>query len=126
MNVVKIELPFPPRGVSPNSRLHWRIKASLAAQYRETCGWIGKEALQEHSMSYPMQPPVRAEVTFVLPNRQRRDPDNLMAMLKPAWDGLVDAGLLQDDRVGMLRIEAPEVEYGGKPGAVKVTLRSAA
>ena len=29
---------------------------------------------------------------------QRYDPDNILAMLKPAFDGLQDCGLLADDR----------------------------
>lgn len=92
---VQIELPFPPRALSPNSRFHWRAKARAVAHYREACGWAGKEALQSLPPAFrgPLSPPVRAEVTFLVPNRQRRDPDNLMASLKPAWDGLVDAGL---------------------------------
>lgn len=120
---VSFELPFPPRGLSPNSRQHWRVKASLAAQYRETCGWVGKETMQRYGLTSPLEPPVRAEVTFVLPNRRRRDPDNLMASLKAAWDGLVDAGLLVDDRVGMFTpAYTGEVEYG-RTGAVKVVLK---
>ena len=121
MNVT-LSLPFPGRGLSPNSRLHWRAKAAAVAQYRETCGWIAKEAVQ--TLHGPLQPPVRADVVFTLPDRRRRDPDNLQASLKAAWDGLQDAGLLQDDRVGMLRVAEPTFVQGEKPGGVKVTLRN--
>jgi len=69
-----------------------------------------------------LTPPVRADVVFTLPDHRRRDPDNLMAMLKPAWDGLVDGGLLQDDRVGMLEVGQPEVRYNSGLSWVTVTL----
>ena len=117
---VTLELPFPGRGLSPNSRLHWRARAAAVAQYRETVGWIAKEAVQK--LQGPLQPPVRADVVFTLPDRRRRDPDNLQASLKAAWDGMVDAGLLKDDRVGMLEVEKPTFVQGEKPGGVTVTL----
>lgn len=120
MKTVVLSLPFPGRGLSPNSRLHWRVKAAAVAQYRETVGWIAKEAAQ--GLQGPLQPPVRAEVVFTLPDQRRRDPDNLQASLKAAWDGMVDAGLLQDDRIGMLQIEKPTFVQGEKPGLVLVTL----
>lgn len=38
-----------------------------------------------------------------------RDEDNLKALLKPVWDGFVDAGILQDDRIGMLTVAGVSV-----------------
>ncbi len=122
MAEVTLTLPFPGRGLSPNSRLHWRVKAAAVAEYREDCGWIAKEAAQK--LQAPLQPPVRAQVLYVLPDRRRRDPDNLLAMLKPAWDGMVDAGLLVDDRIGTLSVDDLQFKYRARHGAVQVTLRS--
>lgn len=119
---VTLELPFPGRGLSPNSRLHWRVKAAAVAGYREACGWIAKEAMQR--LEAPLEPPVKADILYVLPDGRRRDPDNLLAMLKPAWDGMVDAGLLVDDRWQLLKVGEPRFEQGKKPGMVKVTLHS--
>jgi len=125
MTEVTLELPFPPRVLSPNARVHWRQKAAAAAEYREQCGWAAKEAVQRVGR---LEPPVHADVTFTLPSRRRRDADNLMAMLKPAWDGLVDGGLLQDDRVGMFELGQPKVRYDHElyAPAVTVVLRCSA
>ena len=100
---LRLELPFPPKGLSPNSRLGWRAKAKLVGQYRESCGWAGKVdmTVQQGGNTLdeldPLDPPVEATVTFVVPDRRRRDLDNLLAMLKPAWDGLCDAQVLAGD-----------------------------
>lgn len=91
---VCLELPFPPKQLSPNARVGWREKAKVTAQYREDCGWLAKNAWLTVGL---VAPPVRATVTFVVPDRRKRDLDNLLAMLKPAWDGLVDAGVLEGD-----------------------------
>jgi Holliday junction resolvase RusA-like endonuclease len=70
-----------------------------------------------------LKPPVTADVTFVVPDRRRRDMDNLLAMLKPAWDGLVDAGLLVDDSAEMLRLGAPKMRVEKGQQYVEVRLR---
>lgn len=132
---VRIELPFPPKELSPNARVHWREKAAVVADYRETVGWIGRqrctaEALtanrppviqavteihvgkwETEKVSFPLTPPVRAAVTFVVPNRHKRDLDNLLAMLKPAWDGLTDAGVLAGDDSEQFSVESAKVEW---------------
>ena len=118
---VTLELPFPHRTLSPNARLHWRAKAKAVASYRESCGWIANEAFGRVGR---LAPPVQADVVFILPDRRRRDLDNLMAMLKPAWDGMVDGGLLEDDQAGMLEIGQPKVAYDRGLAWVKVTLSS--
>jgi len=39
----------------------------------------------------------RVTARFFFKTRRRRDRDNLLASLKPAFDGLADAGLVVDD-----------------------------
>lgn len=132
MNVIELDLPFPLRGLSPNSRLHWRAKAAVTARYREMCGWAAREAMQQHGLKGALHSPVVAEVTFALPTRHRRDEDNLKASMKAAWDGLVDAGLLVDDDIARFKVVVLGAEYAGAGaagggrliGAVKVTLKS--
>lgn len=98
---LSLMLPWPPKELSPNARVHWAALAPIKAGYREECGWRAKvgetdKGFLPQSMR-PLPPPVRATVTFVVPDRRRRDVDNLMASVKAAWDGCVDAGLLEDD-----------------------------
>lgn len=107
---IQIRLPYPPKELSPNSRVHWRTKAKHTAEYREACGWAAKEAMQKTSGVFPIAPPVAAYTIYYEHDRRRRDPDNHAAMLKAAWDGFKDAGLLVDDSADKLTI-APPVFY---------------
>ena len=73
-----------------------------------------------------LEPMAGAIVTlhYRVPDRRRRDADNLAATLKVVQDALVDAGVLHEDSWVTIpasgqRIHPPEV---GKPGALWVTL----
>lgn len=118
MTELRLELPFPPPQLSPNARVHWREKARVVAAYREGCGWAAKvDGFTQHWRrdELPLKSPVRAAVTFVVPDRRKRDLDNLLAMLKPAWDGLVDAGVLAGDDSERFSVESTEIVVG-EPG----------
>jgi Holliday junction resolvase RusA-like endonuclease len=65
---------------------------------------------------------ITAKVVFVVPDRRQRDLDNCMAMLKPCWDGLVDAGVLVDDDSRHLKLAAPEMRIEKGQKYVEVTL----
>ena len=94
---ITLRLPWFPRELSPNSRAHWAAKAKAAKAYREQCGWAVMQARNS------FKSPVLATTTFHVDTKRRYDLDNLMASLKPLWDGLVDAGILQDDSTEHLR-----------------------
>ena len=87
-----VVLSLPPRELSPNARPHWAAKARAVRQYREAAYLL---ALAEQ----PARPMRRARVTatFFFRDKRRRDGDNLLASLKPAFDGLADAGIVADD-----------------------------
>ena len=87
-----IVLPLPPRELSPNARPHWAAKARAVRRYRETA--------YLSSLAERRARPMRvAKVTarFFFRTRRRRDRDNLLASLKPAFDGIADAGIVTDD-----------------------------
>lgn len=134
---VRIELPFPPAGLNPNRKSHYMVKAKIVRDYRADCGWCAKGAragmgsflLDEKDRrrwtDWPLEPPVSARVTFVVPTRHKRDTDNLLAMLKPAWDGLTDAGVLEGDDAERLHIEVnPVLAYDKGRSGVIVELSS--
>lgn len=118
---LRIELPFPDRRLSPNSRVGWREKAAVVGRYREECGWTAVASYNVGVSTHggggtlvignvrTLTPPVEATVTFVVPDRRRRDLDNLLAMLKPAWDGLTDAGVLAGDDASQFKVASAEV-----------------
>lgn len=104
---VTIELPFPPKELSPNSRPNRWEKAKAVREYRTAVGWMAAPTGRYRAT---LTPPVSAVVTFVVPTRHKRDLDNLLAMLKPAWDGLVDAGVLTGDDSERFSVERATIE----------------
>lgn len=108
---VRLELPFPPPQLSPNARVHHMKKARIVREYREDCAWAAM-ALRRNGKQPSVAPPVRAVVTFVVPDRRRRDEQNCLQMLKPAFDGLVDAGVLVDDNHEVFSVERTSFEVG--------------
>ena len=99
---VVIVLPLPPRDLSPNASVsHWR-RAAATRKYRRTAGLT---ALAAAGCRLNWNRAV-AQATFYWPDRQRRDIRNAEASLKAAYDGIVDAGVIVDDRAEVLEHEA--------------------
>jgi len=95
---IEIEhLPYPE--LSPNSRLHWAVKARAVKAAREEVGWLAKAQWRDKLMAR-----ARISYEFYVKDKRRRDLDNLLAMAKPWQDGLVDAGVLEDDDAEHLEI----------------------
>jgi crossover junction endodeoxyribonuclease RusA len=93
-----IVLPLPPRELSPNARPHWAAKARAVKHYREA-------AYLSSLAERPCRPLQAARVTarFFFRTRRRRDRDNLLASLKPAFDGIADARVVAND-AGMIHM----------------------
>lgn len=87
--VVKI-----PRGwlLNANQRLHWHDRAVKAADQRTMAYYSSHAYRQAHGTLQGRQ---HCTVTIDWPDRRRRDADNLI--LKHVIDGIVDAGVLEDD-----------------------------
>ena len=94
---VTIILPLPPPKLSPNrppaSRGGRMGKASLAKRYRLVARCA---AMAEHIETGPWGK-ATVQAAFHYKTKRRRDDVNHLQMLKPAYDGVVDAGLLADD-----------------------------
>ena len=91
---MRLVLDLPPRELSPNFRSHWAKKAKAVKYYREQA-WA--RARIEAPRPFLEWKRATLRTTWYLPDARRRDPDNLMASLKAAIDGLVDARVLADD-----------------------------
>jgi hypothetical protein len=84
---MRIELPgLPPAECSPNSRVYWRSRSAAAREYKESVTMIARLARNKAHWTAPDHAHVL--VTFVLPDRRRRDRDNLIARAKPLLDAL--------------------------------------
>lgn len=130
MTTVSLNLPMPPSELSsnnaPRSVAGAKYKRHLHAEYREQCRKVAHSVrvdMQQQGMTFPLQVPVTALVTFVLASKQRRDLDNMLSAFKGGLDALVHAGLLADDSCWALRLGI-EVELGKQAG-VRVRLESA-
>jgi hypothetical protein len=118
-----IVLPLPPRGLSPNRPALTRggrmAHARLVRRYRA----MARAAAQEQQLS--SVPWRRAEATarFWWPDKRRRDIRNAEACLKSAYDGLVDAGWIVDDRAEVLTHGPTEFLLDPACPRVELTLR---
>lgn len=93
--------------LNANQRLHWPVKAKVTKAVREVTAWRVK--------SLGLAPATHLTVQLHFEtgdNRQRRDPANLCATSKPAIDGLVDAGLVEDDSPGWVTELMPLIHNG--------------
>ncbi len=96
MTSITIVIPHPPHPLRPNSRTHWRQKAQSVKAYRSLAKFYAIRALA-------MQPPpmwekAKVSVTWRATKRVHPDPDNIIASLKAAFDGLADAGVVTNDK----------------------------
>jgi crossover junction endodeoxyribonuclease RusA len=108
---VEIDLPLW-RGKAPltlNQRLHWRDQRARARTIREAAAWRVK-ALRLGTLAH-----VSVQLHYATGDNRRRDSDNLVPTMKPAVDGLVDAGLVPDDDPAHVTTIMPAIHNG--PGA---------
>lgn len=112
--VIDLQLPWPPKELSPNARVHWKQRHRHAKAYRQVCGLVARSKQTQ-------LPEGRLEfwVTFCPPNRRHYDDDNLLARFKAGRDGIAD-GLGVNDRWFSTVICIGEPVAGG---AVRVTIR---
>lgn len=109
-------LPWPPKELSPNARLHWATLARAKRAYRYACA---AQALRQGVRRVQAEK-LHLSLTFYPPTRRAFDLDNALARMKSGLDGLADV-LGVDDRHWELTIKRAE-EIGGM---VKVEVRNA-
>jgi crossover junction endodeoxyribonuclease RusA len=115
---IVVRLPLPPKDLSPNARVHWGRRHRHSKVYREAARAATLEATMDSSIGLDWS---RAEVQTVFYHRDRRkrDQDNLIAMMKSAYDGIAD--LLSVDDVGWVHVRIERRIDKGDP-RVEVTL----
>jgi len=112
---MEIMLPWPPKELSPNARVHWAVKNRAVKLYRDNCAWLTKAA----GVRVDWEGTVHAWITFFPPDRRRRDDDNAISAFKSGRDGVAQALGLDDKRFRIHPWLSDEVRKGG---AVKVRL----
>ena len=110
-----IYLPWPPKELSPNTRLHWSKLARAKRVYRAVCA--SESASQGVCSTTALK--ARISLVFTQPTKRGYDLDNLVARMKSGLDGLADT-LGLDDRHWALSIERADAPKPG--GFVEVTI----
>lgn len=99
--------------LTANQRLHWRKKAELTKAWRRAT----KEAAFDIDATF-----TRARIICSIrwPDNRRRDPGNWFVTAKACVDGLVDAGVLEDD--DSERVVGPDMRREKPNGPTRLTL----
>ena len=111
--MTKITLPWPPKQLSPNARVHWGIKSKLAKSYRKNC-FIYAYAAKDKKINYSQYEKLHLFVDFYATDKRHRDLDNCISSIKSGLDGVADA-LGVNDKVFIIHpILKDETFKGGK------------
>lgn len=109
------DVPFPPKQLSPNSRLHWAKKFRVAANYRAACFAYCKVA----KAKVLEEGPVEVGLWFHPPDNRKRDLDNLLASFKAGLDGISLALGADDSR---FRLTIQKVNTIPPDGKISVSI----
>jgi crossover junction endodeoxyribonuclease RusA len=108
----QFELPFPSKNLSPNARHHWSTAAKAKKAYRTRCRQLGNAAgLESAPKAFKA---VLIHLTFVPPDKRRRDLDNLLASMKAGLDGVADAMGIDDSKWKLAIEMADDPVEGGR------------
>ena len=86
-----LEMPFT-RPISLNDRDIWQVKMGKTKPWRNAAATLARAA------KIPRCRRVTIELFYTPGDSRARDPLNLVGTLKPIEDGIVDAGVIPDDR----------------------------
>ncbi|MBA7476955.1 hypothetical protein ES705_03346 [subsurface metagenome] len=108
---IKIEVTqLPPVEYSLNWRGHWAQRYQAGELYKGavyySCVDARNRAIASGKLVFIR---ARLNLTFVFPQRRRRDKDNLIARFKPGLDGIVASGLVVDDDAEHLEISGVDI-----------------
>jgi crossover junction endodeoxyribonuclease RusA len=123
--VIVLPLPFPKPPMMANHRYpHWAVKGkAVKAVRRSTYGvaraWHGLWP----NVELPLPGPVEVELIWTVTDRRRRDSDGPEPTKKACLDGLVDAGMLADDKSSVVVRSFCSIEQGAEPG-VRLVIRN--
>ena len=93
--MIEVVMPWPPKALSPNARVHWSVKSKAAKAYRAECGWQCKAA---KLVAPETDGRLHLWLDFYPPDKRHRDDDNMIAAFKSGRDGIADALGIDDKR----------------------------
>ena len=95
------------------------MKAAATKKYRK----LVKESIDSLLLNTIPWKGVNVSSVFYYNTKRRRDSDNAMGMIKSAYDGIVDAGVVLDDTPSEMTRNEPVFEIDKKFPRVKLTLK---
>jgi Holliday junction resolvase RusA-like endonuclease len=104
-----------PEAIANGAHGHWAVKAKKLADARRHAFWHVTEARWKG-----IKTKARLEITYVFPNRRRRDTDNLFARSKGLVDGVKHL-LVDDDTEHLELLVRAEVQHGRKATILTLT-----
>ncbi len=90
-------LPWPPKELNPNARMHHMALAKAKKAYKEACMLQAKS----QKLGKVDSDALHLTITFHQPDRRLRDLDNMLASIKRGLDGLRDVLGVDDSRWGL-------------------------
>ena len=112
--MLRVELPWPPRELSPNARVHWTAKAEAAQTAKAQGCYLTLEAELPTGWLWLDADGIQATYVFHPPDKRKRDIDNYLSMMKNYIDGVCAALGIDDSRIKRTVIEWGSVVKGGK------------
>lgn len=88
-----------------NQRLHWAQKKNLTKRVR------AETAIKARDAQIPALGTCTVTLTWHVNTTHRRDADNIVPTLKAMCDGLVDAGVVEDDTPNFMHKIMPIIAY---------------
>lgn len=85
----RIDLPWTTPPLTANQRMHWAKRAAVVREVRNTTGWLARGAPKADRLVITLHYRPR--------DIRRRDSVNLFCLVKACVDGIVDAGVIDDD-----------------------------
>ncbi len=117
-----VMFPVPNRVLSPNCHIGSRgmmfKKAAAAKKLRNSL----KEAIKNEQIDSMPWRKVSVDVAYYHKVNRRRDQDNAVGMLKAAYDGIIDSGLVQDDSPEFMSRTMPTFEIDKINPRVEMTI----
>lgn len=109
-----IELPYPAKELSPNSRIHWSIKAKAAKKARSDAFYIVLAAGFDKNTFAGYGHRLHIWIDIYAKTKNYPDADNMLSSLKSALDGIADALELNDRRFVPHPFVKNETHKGGR------------
>lgn len=92
-----IELPLPPKTLSPNVRAHWATKAEATKDHRFSCGVLARAQMPRGWVACAVEIDMQYRCSRRAEGAVVKDVQNALSAMKAAVDGLVDAGIAPND-----------------------------